>query len=87
MYEITPHTRKMARELNVEIEPSTRKNKKLKVIYNGDTYHIGDSRYSDYGQYLLTHGREFADNRRVAYYNRHSKDKGIIGRLAMFLLW
>jgi hypothetical protein len=87
MYEITPHTRKMAKLLNVEIEPSTRKNKKLKVIYDGEVYHIGDSRYSDYGQYLLTHGKEFADRRRIAYYNRHSGDKGIIGKLALNLLW
>jgi hypothetical protein len=87
MYEITPYTRKMAKSLGVEIEPSTRKNKKLRVIYNGQVYHIGDSRYSDYGQYLLTHGKYFADLRREAYYKRHANDQGILGNLAMYLLW
>lgn len=60
------------------IEPSTRKNKKLKVVINKDgfaveTIHFGDNRYSDYIEYYRSNPA-IANQRRLLYLSRHNKE-------------
>lgn len=61
------------------VEPSTIKNKKLKVIIYKDnkkvkTLNIGDSRYYDYIQYYKI-DKDLANQRKRLYLQRHSKEK------------
>ena len=88
MYTIKPYHRKKAKELGVQIKPSTRGNFKLDV-YKDDRLlaSIGDRRYADYILHLEDHGKEYADERRRLYMLRHKKDKSLRGLLAMYLLW
>jgi hypothetical protein len=87
MYEILPYSKNKAKELNVQIEPSTRKNKKIKVVEpDGSVFHIGDARYMDYPTYKMVDPKK-ADERRLAYWIRHKKDSGKAGFYAKSLLW
>ena len=95
MYEITPYTKRRARDLGVKIEPSKNKNKKLKVIEpNGTVFHVGDSRFMDFPKYLQI-SPALAEERRRLYKIRHRSDSashvgansGGAGYYARELLW
>lgn len=88
MYRILPYTTKRAEDLGVFIEPSKRKNKKIKVIEStGETFHIGDSRYKDYPTYKKFDGKPVADFHRRLYLQRHKNDSKKAGFYAKNLLW
>jgi hypothetical protein len=54
MYTILKYSYDQAKKLNVEIQPSKHKNKKIDVYKDGVFIcSIGDSRYKDYPNYLL----------------------------------
>jgi len=81
---------KNAKRLEVEIQPSTRKNKKLDVYKEGEYIcSIGDSRYNDYHSYKKI-DTELAERRRMAYYRRHHKDLSkplSPGFYSWYILW
>jgi hypothetical protein len=91
MYQITNYTKRQAKKLNVDVKPSTRKNKKLDLYKNGVYIgSVGDSRYSDYPTYIKTHGINYANERRRLYRARHEKTRGVVGSASWYasnLLW
>ena len=91
MYHITDYSKKQAKKLNVEIKPSSKKNKKIDVIKNNKVIvSIGDSRYNDYPTYIKEKGKVYADERRRLYKIRHKKDiqqKNTAGFYADKILW
>lgn len=88
MYKIKPQQRKRAKEIGVEIRPSTKGNFKLDVYSKGRLIaSVGDRRYSDYATYKQTDGLAHAEERKKAYMLRHKNDKSLRGLLAKFLLW
>ena len=88
MYKIKAEQRKRAKEIDVQIKPSTKGNYKLDVYSNGRLIaSIGDRRYADYATYKQTNGLAYADERRKLYMMRHKKDKSLRGLLSKFLLW
>ena len=88
MYKIKPQQRKRAKEIGVEIKPSTKGNFKLDVYSKGRLIaSVGDKRFPDFATYKETKGLAFAEERRAAYMQRHKNDKSLRGLLAMYLLW
>lgn len=91
MYQIKSYSYKKAKELGVEIKPSTVKNKKIDVFKDGKKIaSIGDINYPDYASYLEKEGKSVADERRRLYHLRHQKEKNKIwspGWLSLKLLW
>ena len=93
MYNITDYSKRQAKKLNVEIKPSSKKNKKIDVIKNNKVVvSIGDIKYksNDYPTYIKTHGKAYADERRRLYKIRHKKDiqqKNTAGFYANKILW
>ena len=91
MYKILDYSFNKAKELGVDIKPSTKKNKKIDVYKNGKYIcSIGDSRYYDYPTYMVTKGNIFANERRRLYRIRHDKEKnkiGTAGYYALNILW
>ena len=87
MYLITPYTKKRAKEIGVEVRPSTRQGKKLDVYKDGEYLEsIGAVGYMDYPSYIREKGKAYADERRRLYHIRHTKDT--LGELlSLFLLW
>lgn len=80
MYTITDHSKQQANKLGVEIKPSTNKNKKIDVFRdNKKIASIGSLGMNDYGIYLKSKGKEYADERRRLYKLRHNKDRKIVG--------
>ena len=90
MYHILNYSYTKAKQLNVDIKPSTKKNKKIDVYKNNKFIcSIGDSRYFDYPQYLLK-DFSYAKKRQMLYHQRHSKEKvkiGTPGYYAYHILW
>jgi hypothetical protein len=91
-YKITEYTKIKAKQNNLTIKPSERKNKKIDVYDASGKYlaSIGDSRYSDYPTYINSKGKEYADKRRELYYKRHGNtigEKNSPDSLAKILLW
>ena len=77
-------------EYTMEAFPSDSRKYKLDVYQDGVYLtSIGAKGYSDYRTYIQTHGQEYADRRRILYYNRHKKDieQGGRGYLAWLFLW
>ena len=88
MYQITKYTQDRARELGVTVKPSTNPKKKIDVFKNGHKIaSVGAIGYADYPTYMRTEGKEYADERRRLYRQRHSKDTGVAGYYANKLLW
>ena len=91
MYEITAYTRARAKQLGVEVKPSTSKVKKIDVFRDGKKIAaVGGAGYSDYPTYIKSHDKAYADDRRRLYKLRHEKDrhqKWSTGYLADQLLW
>lgn len=86
-YTITDYTKKRAKEINVEVKPSTNPKKKVDVYRDGIKIDsIGAIGYSDYSTYIKDKGREFADKRRDLYHRRH-REETLGGLLARWLLW
>jgi len=88
MYKIKDYSYKKAKELGVEIKPSTNKNKKIDVIKKGKVIaSIGDINYKDYPTYIQEKGLSYAKERRRLYNIRHKNDKGIVGKFSRKILW
>ena len=92
MYVILPYTKNKAKQLNVIVKPSNRKNKKIDVFNSKGQFlvSIGDINYLDYPYYIRIYDKEFADYRRKLYKKRHSKDRQVkfsAGWFADKLLW
>ena len=91
MYEIQPHTRKQAKKLGVVVKPSKNVGKKIDIFKNDvNVASVGAQGYSDYATYLQTHGKTYADKRRMLYKKRHEKYRHIPDTNAYYadkLLW
>ena len=91
MYNITKYTKEKAKELNVVVKPSTKKNKKIDVFKNNKLIaSIGAIGYLDYPNYIEKKGIQFANERKKLYKQRHNNDrfkKGTNGFFADKLLW
>jgi hypothetical protein len=87
MYDISKATYKIAKEYDLELEPSSRKNKKIDVYKDGHYIaSIGDIRYKDFHIYLKENGKAYANERARLYYIRHKKNT-IKENLSKLLLW
>ena len=74
-YTITNYSKQKAKEYDVIIKPSKKKNKKIDVYKDNKLIaSIGAKGYSDYGKFLESDGKEYADKRRQLYKQRHKKD-------------
>lgn len=91
MYRITDYTKRKAKELNVDVKPSTNKNKKIDVYKNNKKIaSIGSIKNLDYPSHISKNGLEYAHERRRLYRIRHSKNlkiKDSPGFYANKLLW
>jgi len=91
MYEITEYSKLKAKQLGVQIKPSTRKDKKIDVFKNEKKVaSIGGKGYKDFPTYKKEKGLEFAKERRRLYKIRHQDDrlkKGTAGYYADQILW
>ena len=87
MYEISPRTYKVAKQYGLQIQSSTKKNKKIDVYKQGEyVASIGDSRFKDFHVYLKENGTAYANERARLYYGRHQK-VSMKEQLAKLLLW
>lgn len=89
-YNIKDYSYDQAEKLNVVINPSTRGNYKIDVYKpNGDYItSIGNKNYSDFPTYILSHGLDYALERRRLYHLRHNKDKTHTrGFYSLNILW
>jgi len=89
VYSITEYTKQKAKDLGVEVRPSSNKKKKIDVFKNGDKIaSIGASGMGDYPTYIKTKGKTYADERRRLYKIRHNNDRfSGNGKWADRLLW
>ena len=96
MYKITKYTKDRAKELGVEVKPSTVKGKKIDVFKDGKKVaSVGAKGYPDYPTYIELEmlgvvGLGTAKKRQKAYKSRHAKNrkiKGSNGWYADKLLW
>ncbi len=91
MYEIKEYSKIKAKQLGVQIKPSTRKDKKIDVFKNNEKVaSIGARGYKDFPTYKKEKGLAFAEERRRLYKERHEKDrhkKGTAGFYADKILW
>jgi hypothetical protein len=90
-YKITEYTKKQAKKLNVDVKPSSKKNKKIDVFKGGHLIaSVGSLKNFDYPSYIEIMGKAYADKRRALYKLRHDKDRHKIntpGFYADRLLW
>ena len=77
MYHITSYSKKKAKELNVQIRPSTNQKKKKIDVFKDDKKiaSIGAIGYNDYPTYIIKNGLKYANERRKLYKQRHEKDR------------
>lgn len=73
-YIISDRTKEIAKSLNIDIRPSTKKSKKIDVYTPQGILSIGTRSYPDYHEYIEMKGLEYANKRREMYMKRHSKD-------------
>jgi len=87
-YKIKKYSYDKAKELGVEIKPSTNKKKKIDVFKNNERIaSIGDVNYKDYPTYLEK-DKKLADDRRRLYKARHKASiKDSAGYYASNILW
>lgn len=87
MYRVSDLTKKRAREIGVEVLPSTNPKKKIDVFFEGEKVaSIGATGYKDFHVYLATEGADVAREKRRLYHLRHTQDS--LGEyLARWLLW
>ena len=91
-YVISEYTKKKARELNVTVLPSTKKNKKLDVFdkTGKKIASIGAAGMMDYPSYIKEKGIEYANQRRSAYRARFKGELSVVGSNSWWggrLLW
>ncbi len=90
MYKIKQYSKDKAKQLGVQIKPSTNSKKKLDVFKEGiKVASIGDVKYKDYPTYLQGN-KQLAEERRRLYKIRHKNDLNKInsnGYYANLLLW
>jgi hypothetical protein len=95
-YQIKPYTFRRARDLGVQVKPSSRKGKKIDVFKNGKKVaSIGALGMMYYPSFMPAEraGRVpkgTAARRRAAYKMRHRKDKDVMGSPGYYannLLW
>jgi len=90
-YKILPYSYKQAEKLNVEIKPSTNKNKKIDVFKNNKKIaSIGAIGYNDKPTFMKDKGLMYANERARLYKLRHYKDimqKDSNGYWADKILW
>ena len=90
-YRITEYTKMKAKEMGVVVKPSHNKGKKIDVYKDGDKIaSVGALGMNDYPTYIKKEGKQYADERRKLYKQRHEKDrhtKGTAGYWADKLLW
>jgi hypothetical protein len=90
MYKIKQYSKDRAKELGVQIKPSTNPKKKIDVFKTGvKIASIGSIAYKDYPTYLQEN-KELAEERRRLYKIRHKNDLNKInsnGYYANLLLW
>ena len=89
VYSITEYTQQKAKNLGVEVRPSSNKKKKIDVFKNGDKIaSVGAFGMGDYPTYIKTKGKEYANERRRLYKIRHKNDRfSGNGKWADKLLW
>jgi hypothetical protein len=87
MYPISDLTKKRAREIGVEVRPSTDPKKKIDVFSDGEKVaSIGDITAKDYHIYLKEKGQSYANERKRLYHLRHTRES--LGEyLSRWLLW
>ena len=74
-YTITNYSKQKAKEYDVIIKPSKKKNKKIDVYKDNKLIaSIGAKGYKDYPTFILEDGKEYADKKRNLYRKRHKKD-------------
>ena len=90
MYKIKQYSKDKAKQLGVQIKPSTNSKKKLDVFKEGiKVASIGDLKYKDYPTYLQEN-KQLAEERRRLYKIRHKNDLNKInsnGYYANRILW
>jgi hypothetical protein len=91
-YEIKPYSYHKAKKLGVIIKPSTVSGKKIDVFNKkGEKLaSIGAVGYDDYPTYIIKKGKEYANDRRRAYKERHQKDRHVRNSAGWFadqILW
>ena len=90
VYLISKYSKDRAKELGVQIKPSSIKNKKIDVYLDGvKVASIGDVRYKDYPMYLQQ-DKQLAESRRKLYWIRHKRDINVPnsnGFYSAFILW
>jgi hypothetical protein len=90
MYKIKQYSIDKAKQLGVQIKPSTNSKKKIDVFKEGiKVASIGDVKYSDYPTYLQEN-KQLAEERRRLYKIRHKNDLNKInsnGYYANRILW
>ena len=91
MYKIKQYSLDQAKNLNVELKPSTNKKKKIDVFKNNKKISsIGAIGYSDYPTFILDKGLDYANDKRRLYKIRHNKDIKKIGSNGFYankILW
>jgi len=96
-YQISDATYKIAKQLGLEIFPTDKPDKKIKV-YDAKTgiflFYVGDSKYYDYHTYLADEKKGIfpkgtADDRKRLYHIRHKNDIEISRKsyIGAKLLW
>ena len=88
-YHITKYSYDKAKELGVEIKPSTNKNKKIDVFKNDKKIaSIGAIGYLDFPNFVIKKGLEYANQKKKLYKLRHKKDlNSKNGKWANKILW
>jgi hypothetical protein len=90
MYKIKQYSKDKAKQLGVQIKPSTNPKKKLDVFKEGiKVASIGDLKYKDYPTYLQEN-KQLAEERRRLYKIRHKNDINKLnssGYYANRILW
>jgi len=96
-YNISDATKKIAKQIGVEIFPADKEDKKLEV-YDAKTgiflFYVGDSRYYDYHMYLEDEKKGIvpegtAERKKILYHIRHKNDIEISRKsyIGAKLLW
>jgi hypothetical protein len=90
-YVILPYTKRQAKKLGVQVEPSLIPTKKIDV-YKGDKLlcSVGARGYGDYPTFWKEYGKAYADRKRTYYKKRHESDRHKVGSRGWFadqLLW
>jgi hypothetical protein len=83
-YRITDYSRNQAKKLGVSIRLSSNPKKKLDVYKNGvKVASIGATGYGDFGTFMETKGKAYADERRRLYRIRHKGENNY----SLKILW